>query len=49
MQIGSPEISKEIMRRSYTIDELENLPKLNWLIKDILVDGRIATIYGESA
>lgn len=35
-------------RRSYTIKELENLPKLNWLIKDILVDGGIATIYGES-
>lgn len=48
MQIISSEISKEIMRRSYTIDELENLPKLNWLIKDILVDGGIATIYGES-
>ncbi len=48
MQIISSEISKEIMRRSYKIDELENLPKLNWLIKDILVDGGIATIYGES-
>jgi hypothetical protein len=48
MQIISSEISKEIMRRSYTIDELEHLPKLNWLIKDILVDGGIATIYGES-
>lgn len=48
MQLISSEISKEIMRRSYTIDELENLPKLNWLIKDILVDGGIATIYGES-
>ena len=48
MQIISSEISKKIMRRSYTIDELEHLPKLNWLIKDILVDGGIATIYGES-
>ena len=48
MQIILPEISKAEMRRSYTIDELEHLPKLNWLIKDILVDGGIATIYGES-
>ncbi|CAN1511675.1 AAA domain containing protein [Methylophilaceae bacterium] len=48
MLIASSENSKEIMRRSYTIDELEHLPKLNWLIKDILVDGGIATIYGES-
>ena len=48
MSIISSEINKEITRRSYTIDELENLPKLNWLIKDILVDGGIATIYGES-
>lgn len=48
MQIISTEISKAEMRRSYTIDELEHLPKLNWLIKDILVDGGIATIYGES-
>ncbi|MCF8183021.1 MAG: helicase RepA family protein [Limnohabitans sp.] len=47
MQLTSLEINKE-MRRSYTIDELENLPKLNWLIKDILIDGGIATIYGES-
>jgi hypothetical protein len=48
MQLSSPEISKIDTRRSYTIEELENLPKLNWLIKDILVDGGIATIYGES-
>jgi hypothetical protein len=48
MQIISPDISRRDTRRSYTIDELENLPKLNWLIKDILVDGGIATIYGES-
>ena len=44
----SREDSKVDTRRSYTIEELENLPKLNWLIKDILVDGGIATIYGES-
>ena len=48
MQIISPDISRRDTRRSYTIDELENLPKLNWLIKDILIDGGIATIYGES-
>ena len=48
MQIISPDISRRDTRRSYTIDELEHLPKLNWLIKDILVDGGIATIYGES-
>ena len=48
MQIISPDISRRDARRSYTIDELENLPKLDWLIKDILVDGGIATIYGES-
>jgi hypothetical protein len=44
----SREDSKVDTRRSYTIEELKNLPKLNWLIKDILVDGGIATIYGES-
>jgi hypothetical protein len=48
MQVISSEISRAKIRRSYTIDELENLPKLNWLIKDILIDGGIATIYGES-
>ena len=48
MQIGSQEISKIETRRSYRIHELESLPKINWLIKDILVDRGIATIYGES-
>ena len=48
MSIVSPEISKMQTRRSYRIHELDNLPKINWLIKDILVDGGIATIYGES-
>ena len=48
MQISSQEISKIETRRSYRIHELENLPKINWLIKDILVDRGIATIYGES-
>lgn len=48
MQVISSENLKVKLRRSYTINELENLPKINWLIKDILVDGGIATIYGES-
>ena len=48
MLLVSPEISKMEKRRSYRIHELENLPKINWLIKDILIDGGIATIYGES-
>ncbi len=48
MSIVLPEISKMQTRRSYRIHELDNLPKINWLIKDILVDGGIATIYGES-
>jgi len=48
MQVISSEFNTIETRRSYTIDELQNLPKLNWLIKDVLVDGGIATIYGES-
>ena len=35
-------------RRTYKISELNNLPKAEWLVKDILLDGGIATIYGES-
>ncbi len=37
-----------ISRKSYKINELHNLPKTDWLIKDVLLDGGIATIYGES-
>ena len=39
---------RPISRRSYRINELKSLPKAEWLIKDILLDGGIATIYGES-
>ena len=35
-------------RRTYKISELNNLPKAEWLVKDILLDGGIATVYGES-
>jgi hypothetical protein len=44
----SENLIKPITRRSYKISELNNLPKADWLIKDILLDGGIATIYGES-
>jgi len=42
------DLIQPITRRTYKIDELNNLPKAEWLIKDILLDGGIATIYGES-
>jgi hypothetical protein len=42
------DLIQPITRRTYRIDELNNLPKAEWLIKDILLDGGIATIYGES-
>lgn len=42
------DLIQPITRRTYKIDELNNLPKAEWLIKNILLDGGIATIYGES-